>query len=590
MKRILLDGNLIWDALQADDGSDFDVLWEVLQSTDVQGYITQTDLDSLYRRIAQEQDVAIAFKLVEQVKRILKVYSPETQGIDIALAGSLQPSFQASTALHTDLLNPETAALSIQGFLERYTLDLLYEGDAQPAGSAVQHWYRKWRQSGFDSMWLIPIILTLTLQNLPFLQQFIASLLPKNDSPEGASQPQIAQGLVPLDVPTTPAPNSGTAPSQEPNADGKAPLLADAPSTQRTEDLTWVLRGERGDRPATTPLTPSTTGQPAPSSLSTAISRLFTETSISTIQPQPGSSTSTALNSPIASAPPLVAEVPFGRPPRSGKTPRGPKDTPALTPGSGFPPNPLIGSGSDGSGSDGSGSGKAGSDLGSDLGSDYSGTGDSGADGSGSGSGSGSGNGGFGLGITVTPGEGGDPSNGGVIGTEPEGVVGGEGTPKTDGESGDSNSPGTDSGSSDPNSPENGRPGTAVGGDSTGDPNATPPETLEDPSFTPEQQQAIPETIPGLEPGVMLNEPDNLLNSGNSAASFSLWNGDRLFQQVEGYFTPDASILQQTPLYTLDGFSPPSLTFGLASPGISLGTAPLDNSYNMAPPVLQGTP
>ena len=38
MKNILLTGQLIWEALQAESG-DFDVLWEVLQSQKIQGYL-----------------------------------------------------------------------------------------------------------------------------------------------------------------------------------------------------------------------------------------------------------------------------------------------------------------------------------------------------------------------------------------------------------------------------------------------------------------------------------------------------------------------------------------------------------------------
>ncbi|MCY7283673.1 MAG: hypothetical protein LH679_09555, partial [Cyanobacteria bacterium CAN_BIN43] len=91
MKNILLTGQLIWEALQAESG-DFDVLWEVLQSQKIQGYITQNDLDTLYRQIAQEQDVGIAFSLINQLQRVLLVYSPShSQPIDIKVNNRVYP-------------------------------------------------------------------------------------------------------------------------------------------------------------------------------------------------------------------------------------------------------------------------------------------------------------------------------------------------------------------------------------------------------------------------------------------------------------------------------------------------------------------
>jgi hypothetical protein len=118
MKNVLLTGQLIWESLQAESG-DFDVLWEVLQSQKIQGYITQNDLDTLYRQIAQEQDVSIAFSLVNQLRRVLLIHSSNgSQPIDIEVNNSVYPH---SVAIEL----AEAPVLSLHGFLERYALQML---------------------------------------------------------------------------------------------------------------------------------------------------------------------------------------------------------------------------------------------------------------------------------------------------------------------------------------------------------------------------------------------------------------------------------------------------------------------------------
>jgi hypothetical protein len=192
MKNILLTGQLIWDALQADSG-DFDVLWEVLQSQKVQGYITQADLDTLYRQIAQEQDTSIAFGLIHQLQRVLAIYSPNrSQAIDIEVNHNV---YSHSVAVEL----AEAPVLSLHGFLERYALDMLYSNDTLADGSdadvsvGMQQWYRKWRQSGFDMLWLFPVIVTLALQSMPFFQKMVADLFEVLDGKQTPQPPQVAQ-------------------------------------------------------------------------------------------------------------------------------------------------------------------------------------------------------------------------------------------------------------------------------------------------------------------------------------------------------------------------------------------------------------
>jgi hypothetical protein len=192
MKNVLLTGQLIWDALQAESG-DFDVLWEVLQSQKVQGYITQNDLDTLYRQIAQEQDVSVAFSLVSQLRRVLLIRSSNCpQPIDIEVNNSVYPH---SVAIEL----AEAPVLSLHGFLERYALQMLYTNDTLTDGSdpetvlGMQQWYRKWRQSGFDMLWLIPVFLTLALQSMPYFQKLVADLFEQLEGGQTPQSPEIAQ-------------------------------------------------------------------------------------------------------------------------------------------------------------------------------------------------------------------------------------------------------------------------------------------------------------------------------------------------------------------------------------------------------------
>jgi len=194
MKNILLTGQLIWEALQAESG-DFDVLWEVLQSQKIQGYITQNDLDTLYRQIAQEQDVGIAFSLINQLQRVLLVYSPShSHPIDIEVNNRVYPHSVA-----VDLT--EGSVLSLHGFLERHALNMLYtngaiaDGSDAEVGIAMQEWYRKWRQSGFDMLWLIPVMLTLALQSMPFFQKVIADLFEQLGDGQAPQPPEVAQKI-----------------------------------------------------------------------------------------------------------------------------------------------------------------------------------------------------------------------------------------------------------------------------------------------------------------------------------------------------------------------------------------------------------
>ena len=175
MKHVLVNGTLIWEALQEDAESDFDALWKVLQSSTVQGYITQDDLDSLYYRIATERGVELAFVVVSHVQQVLTVYSPTLHhGVDVAIALDHRAGRDIAQPL-VDLPVSGVPLVSVPEFLERHTLNQLFERSAPQ--TYIKSWQRKGLQSDFDPLLLVPLALTLLLQNTPLGQTLITTLM-----------------------------------------------------------------------------------------------------------------------------------------------------------------------------------------------------------------------------------------------------------------------------------------------------------------------------------------------------------------------------------------------------------------------------
>lgn len=168
MKHILVQGTVVWQALQNETSTDFDVLWDVLQSPSVQGYITPDDLDALHRWIAEERSYELADELVAQVQDVLIVCPPE-EPMDAAIANGVAASDSALEDASTPV-----PLLSVTSFLERHALEHLYDTD-RPSVELGQ-WYRK-RSSRFDPFLFLPIVLTATFQNLPFFQRLFADVL-----------------------------------------------------------------------------------------------------------------------------------------------------------------------------------------------------------------------------------------------------------------------------------------------------------------------------------------------------------------------------------------------------------------------------
>lgn len=168
MRSLLIQGDLIWEALQSDHPSEFDLLWQALQSTDLHGLITQADLDQLYVRIARTQGIDSATRIIHHVSRVLAVYVPEQEPVPDLLI--LNSTLDQSTT------PSEIISLSVSAFLERYTLELLYQ--SQPSVGRMQHalaqWLRKSNDLGFDLL-VIPIVLTLAIQSLDLFKQVLAA-------------------------------------------------------------------------------------------------------------------------------------------------------------------------------------------------------------------------------------------------------------------------------------------------------------------------------------------------------------------------------------------------------------------------------
>ena len=167
MRSLLIQGDLIWDALRSEHPSEFDLLWQTLQSSNLQGFITQADLDQLYVQIAQTQGIDSATRIMHHVSRVLAVYAP----------GQAPPPdvFIIHSTSDQSTISPEVIPLSVSAFLERYTLELLYQ--TQPAVGRIQHtlvqWLRKSNNLGSDLL-VIPILLTLMVQSLDLFKQVLA--------------------------------------------------------------------------------------------------------------------------------------------------------------------------------------------------------------------------------------------------------------------------------------------------------------------------------------------------------------------------------------------------------------------------------
>jgi hypothetical protein len=175
MRSVLVEGSLVLNALQGESPSDFDLLWKVLQSSELRGYITQEDLDRIYVDITRTQGIESATLITYHIKRVLSVYLPDS---DLAL------DVRVTRLASEQSSSPEgMTTLSVSGFLERYTLDLIYR--ERTTAGRVQHslaqWFRKSSDLGFDLL-VIPLLFTLVLQGLGVASKVWAAPTSEPDS------------------------------------------------------------------------------------------------------------------------------------------------------------------------------------------------------------------------------------------------------------------------------------------------------------------------------------------------------------------------------------------------------------------------
>ncbi|MDX2213885.1 MAG: hypothetical protein SFY66_11420 [Oculatellaceae cyanobacterium bins.114] len=117
MKTVLLDGDLILRGLtdEGDFHQHFVVLWQTLQSSKLEGYITKLDLARLHRRLNHEIGQEASERLLTAFRRILKIWSSHPSGWIDAIITENPQSFNEW----------DIPTFSVSEFLQRYELDAL---------------------------------------------------------------------------------------------------------------------------------------------------------------------------------------------------------------------------------------------------------------------------------------------------------------------------------------------------------------------------------------------------------------------------------------------------------------------------------
>lgn len=117
MKTVLLDGALILQGLtdEGDSHQHFVELWKALQSSTLQGYVTQLDLVKLHQRLDDEIGVEASERLLAAFGRILKIWSGDRSHLLDAIITEDPQQFEGW----------DVPTLSVTEFLTRYELDAL---------------------------------------------------------------------------------------------------------------------------------------------------------------------------------------------------------------------------------------------------------------------------------------------------------------------------------------------------------------------------------------------------------------------------------------------------------------------------------
>lgn len=119
MRSLLIQGQVILEALQAPAQSEFDQLWDLLQSSEVQGYISQGDLDQLFVVMVRTKGLEAASSILHYLSNVLTVHSfADASELDFLISKQPRGSFSDSWGT--------LPMLSVRAYLQRFNLDLLY--------------------------------------------------------------------------------------------------------------------------------------------------------------------------------------------------------------------------------------------------------------------------------------------------------------------------------------------------------------------------------------------------------------------------------------------------------------------------------
>ncbi|HEY9619408.1 MAG TPA: hypothetical protein V6C78_03520 [Crinalium sp.] len=159
MKTVLLDGELILRGLN-DDGDfhrQFITLWEALQSSKLEGYISKLDWDRLQQRLNQDVGSQSSEHLLLAISRILQVWCADRHpSIDVII-----------TENPTHASESETPIFSVAEFLKRYELDALLEQSVASATASITDSLN----NSLDSQKKLSKAITTTLLLLPILAE-----------------------------------------------------------------------------------------------------------------------------------------------------------------------------------------------------------------------------------------------------------------------------------------------------------------------------------------------------------------------------------------------------------------------------------
>lgn len=119
MKRILIDGEMILRCLTEEGDflkAETESVWDILRKPNVQGYITQVDLDNLSRNLVESVGGDNAEQIVSQLRRLVGIYSANYNYYDVILTDKPQKFVGVSASV-----------LSPSQFVERYRLEELFK-------------------------------------------------------------------------------------------------------------------------------------------------------------------------------------------------------------------------------------------------------------------------------------------------------------------------------------------------------------------------------------------------------------------------------------------------------------------------------